>query len=55
MRRGADGTEEVESLCEIDPAEERRAGELRFGVDTAVAREPEEAGEREVSAAPAPR
>jgi ATP-dependent Clp protease ATP-binding subunit ClpC len=30
-------------------------GELRFDVDTGAAREPEEAGEREVSAEPAPR
>jgi ATP-dependent Clp protease ATP-binding subunit ClpC len=30
-------------------------GELRFDVDTGTAREPEEAGEREVSAEPAPR
>jgi len=30
-------------------------GELRFDVDTGAAREPEEAGERAVSAEPAPR
>jgi hypothetical protein len=30
-------------------------GELHFDVDSGAAREPEEAGEREVSAEPAPR